>query len=169
MGYLPSRVDIGIKGAMPYDAKLLRQQETPIVLKGRTLSIIEAQQKRGKSELGLVKTSYTGMRSASVHGDYQNATTYQNTNHPGTLLKNTNPKIAPKNQGSEFARKKVQNLLNKTVFAPHDATDQPSLALQTCISSQKDYSPERTVQSSSEFNVTSVSKNNAAPFMTGPK
>lgn len=34
-------------------------------------------------------------------------------NHPGTLLKNVSPKIAPKNQESEFARKKVQNLLKK--------------------------------------------------------
>lgn len=57
-----------------------------------------------------MKTTQVGGESGghdSSLNDYKTQQSVLKTNHPGTLLKNVNPKIAPKNKESEFARKKV--------------------------------------------------------------
>ena len=103
-GYLPARVDIGIRGHMPFDEQLLTQNRSPMSIRGaKTLSVIDPR-KRGKSQLGFAKTIFSTVTSNgqshyrhqgdSLANDYEYVVS---TNHPGTLLKNINPKIAPKN------------------------------------------------------------------------
>ena len=60
-GYLPAKVDIGIRGVMPFDAQLLKKMNkrdaSPLSTMMSKMSIFESN-RRGRSELGFHKTNF---------------------------------------------------------------------------------------------------------------
>lgn len=110
---------------MPFDDALLKnvKKEMPGD-KRKSMFVGETRKRASKSELGFHKTfgsiatttqEYVVVSNQSPpvenEEELMGAKTIDlSTNHPGTLLKNLHPRIAPKNRGTEQAREKVKNI-----------------------------------------------------------
>ena len=127
--FQPARVDIGLRGHMPFDDALLKAPGD----KRKSMFVVgEARKRASKSELGFHTTIGSMATTSQAHGAVSNKspavedeeehkraiTTNVSTNHPGTLLKNFNPRIAPKNRDSEQARQKVKNISQRRKRSP---------------------------------------------------
>lgn len=99
-----------MRGSMPFDEQISpigpAGDNSPGIGIKRHMEVVGSE-RRGRSELGFTNTKmFSTIQSAvrahqrcdSVQADYGRNSL---KNHPGTLLKNFNPRLAPKNQGSE--------------------------------------------------------------------
>ena len=105
--YQPARVDIGIRGHMPFDDHLKMNRKAGSPAGKKRSVIIESTRIRNKSELGIhrsifsTKTSIDARkRSESPPSDDDYTAKVDSKSYLGTqLLKNFNPRLPPKNLG----------------------------------------------------------------------